>query len=167
MGETTKVSPYPYKLSHKDKDKEMADNSTQTIIRHNLSATAQEKLNKKKAGEQYQKEHAEFVANEENWEYVDIPDTDLFDQPFGYISINLEQYGPGRHFVDPDVAGELRRILKVRTQSDLRIYRPTADKKMLEIMARQGKPLTSASSGTQMDVPFEPFTQKELETGHR
>jgi len=145
----------------------MADNSTMQVIRHDLAATAAEKLSRKKAGEAYQKEHAEFVANEENWEYVDIPETDLFDQPFGYISINLEQYGPGRHFVDPDVAGELRRILKVRTQSDLRIYRPTADKKMLEIMARQGKPLTTASAGHTMDVPFVPFTQKEMETGSR
>jgi hypothetical protein len=138
----------------------MADNSN--VIRHDAALTAKEKLTRKAAGEKWQKEHAEFVADEANWEYVDIPETDLFDQPFGYITINLEQYGPGKHYVDPDVAGELRRILKVRMQSDLRVYRPSQDKKMLEIMARQGKPLTTATTGSHMDVPFTPFTQKEL-----
>ena len=145
----------------------MADNSNVPIIRHDLAQTAKEKLSRKQAGEKFQAAHAEYVANEDNWEYVDVPSEDLFDQPYGYISINLEQYGPGRHFVDPDVAGELRRIIKLRQQSDLRVYRPTQDRKMMEIMARNGKPISTAGVGSQMDVPFVPFTQKEIETGHK
>jgi hypothetical protein len=73
------------------------------------------------------------------WEYVDVPETDLFDQPFGTIQINFIDYGPGKHFVNPELAGEIRRLLKQRQVGDLRVLRPTQDKKMQEIMARSGK----------------------------
>jgi hypothetical protein len=73
------------------------------------------------------------------WEYVEIPETDLFDQPFGTIQINFIDYAPGKHFVNAELAGEIRRLLKQRQVGDLRVLRPTQDKKMQEIMARSGK----------------------------
>ena len=73
------------------------------------------------------------------FEYVEVPNEDLFDKPFGDVQINFTSYGPGKHFVDPVTAGEIRRLLKQRQQGDLRILRPTQDKKMAEIMNRNGK----------------------------
>lgn len=73
------------------------------------------------------------------WEYVEVPEVDLFDKPFGGIQINFIDYGPGKHFVNAELAGEIRRLLKQRQAGDIRILRPTQDKKMQEIMARSGK----------------------------
>jgi hypothetical protein len=82
------------------------------------------------------------VEDKSKWEYVEIPETDLFDSPFGSIQVNFEPYGPGKHFVNPELAGEIRRLLKQRHNGDVRILRPTQDKKMQEIMARTGKPVS-------------------------
>ena len=79
------------------------------------------------------------AADKSTWEYVEVPETDLFDKPFGSIQINFTDYGPGKHFVSAELAGEIRRLLKQRQQGDVRILRPTQDKKMQEIMARTGK----------------------------
>jgi len=83
-------------------------------------------------------------VDKSNWEYVEVPETDIFDKVFDGVSINFVQYGPGKHFVDPDIAGEIRRLLAARSKADIRILRPTTDKKALEIMARSGKPLTAS-----------------------
>lgn len=92
-------------------------------------------------------EYELFCENEENWKWVVIPTLDLFDKPFGSISLNLINYGAGRHFLRPDVADELNRILSARYQADMRILRPTTDKKAIEIMARSGNPITVAGVG--------------------
>ena len=75
-----------------------------------------------------------------NWEYVEVPDVDLFDKPFTPVSINFIQYGPGKYHLDPETAGEVRRLVKQRERSDRRILQPTKDKKMAEIMNRNGQP---------------------------
>ena len=130
----------------------MSDNTPKVTKQQTASLKESKRLERERKGEEARLAHENFVADEANWEYVDIPDVDLFDKPFGNITINSETYGPGRHFVDPDLASEIRRILKARMASDQRIYRPTQDKKMLEIMARQGKPVTvTGISGADMD----------------
>jgi hypothetical protein len=81
-------------------------------------------------------------VDKSNWEYVEVPETDIFDKPFDGVSINFIPYNSGKHFVEPEIAGEIRRLLSARMKADMRILRPTTDKKALEIMARSGKPLT-------------------------
>jgi hypothetical protein len=120
----------------------MADNSKQ-------SYTQKITAGKKAKAERDQKiweEHDAFCEDETNWQTVEIPSTDLFDKPFGSISLNLINYGPGRHFVRPDVANQLVEILANRYQADMRILRPTPDKKMLAVMARNGQPVTLAGT---------------------
>lgn len=73
------------------------------------------------------------------WEFVEVPEVDLFDKPFGTIQVNFIDYGPGKHFVNPELASEIRRLLKQRQAGDIRVLRPTQDKKMQEMMARSGK----------------------------
>jgi hypothetical protein len=130
----------------------MGDNTTKSFVQEAKTRKATKAAEKALAQEAARAAHEEFVLDESNWEYVEIPSEDLFDKPFGNININAESYGPGKHFLDPDLAGEIKRIIKVRNQSDLRIYRPTADKKMLEIMARQGKPLSVAGTGPEVEA---------------
>lgn len=74
-----------------------------------------------------------------NWEYVEIPGEDLFGEEHNGISINFEKFGPGRHFVSPTIAKELKIRLKEDQRAQIRILQPNVDRKMQEIMARNGK----------------------------
>ena len=73
------------------------------------------------------------------YEYVEVPETDLFGEEHTGVSINFRQFGPGKHFVDPETAGEMRKLLEARLRGDMRVLQPNRDKKMDEIMARNGK----------------------------
>lgn len=73
------------------------------------------------------------------YEYVEVPETDLFGEEHTGVSINFRQFGPGKHFVDPETAGEMRKLLDARLRGDMRVLQPNRDKKMDEIMARNGK----------------------------
>lgn len=79
------------------------------------------------------------VPDKSNWEWVEVPEEDLFGEPHTGVSINFEKFGPGKHFVDPEKANEIRRLLNNRLRSDMRILQPAQDKKMQEIMERGGK----------------------------
>ena len=74
-----------------------------------------------------------------NWEWVEVPDEDLFGVEHNGITINFEKYGPGKHFVSPKIAKELKLRLKLDQRAQIRILQPNVDKKMQEIMARDGK----------------------------
>lgn len=134
----------------------MADNGTVKVAQTKVQrATAKKALQEKH--ERLWEEREAFNEDQANWEYVEVPEVDLFDKPFGKVSINLIDYGPGKHFVRPDIAKEIRGLLRDRFRSDMRVLRPTQDKKMLEIMARNGKPLTSAGVG--VELPTEATTE--------
>lgn len=75
------------------------------------------------------------------FEYVEVPETDLFGEEHTGVSINFRQFGPGKHFVDPETAQEIRRLLDLRLRGDMRVLQPTRDSKMYEIMTRNGKPV--------------------------
>ena len=74
-----------------------------------------------------------------NWEWVEVPEEDLFGEKHTGVHINFEGFGPGKHFVDPEKATEIRRLLANRLRGDMRILQPNQDKKMFEIMERNGK----------------------------
>jgi len=126
----------------------MADNGTPgTPVK--IAAREAARKSKEAKQEAARQAHYAFVDDETNWEWVEIPETDLFDKPYGYIGLNTETYGPGKHFVDPDIASELKRIIRARHLSDQRVYRPTKDQKTLDTMARQGKPITHAGTSAE------------------
>jgi hypothetical protein len=89
--------------------------------------------------EQEAKREAERVArnaDETNWEYVEVEETDLFGDQNNGVSINFVKYGPGKHFVNPEIAKELRRLLRQKTVAEMRILQPNQDEKMRRIMAK-------------------------------
>jgi len=79
------------------------------------------------------------TLDKSDWQWVEVPEEDLFGEKHTGVSINFEQFGPGRHFVSAEKAGEINRLLQNRVRSDMRILQPNQDKKMLEIMERNGK----------------------------
>jgi hypothetical protein len=74
-----------------------------------------------------------------NWEWVEVPDYDLFGEAHTGVSINFEQFGPGKYFVSPELATEIRRLLFNRLRGDMRVMQPNQDVKMAQIMQRGGK----------------------------
>jgi len=86
-----------------------------------------------------------------NWEWVEIPATDLFGESHPGVSINFERFDPekdeeGRYtgepkkyFVDPEKAKEVRRLLDQFLRSQMRIMQPGQDKKMVAQMNKGSK----------------------------
>ena len=74
--------------------------------------------------------------NKDNWEWVEVPDTDLFGEPHTGVSINFEQFAPGKYFVSPEMAGEIRRLLGNRLRGDMRVLQPRQDMVMARIMQK-------------------------------
>jgi len=93
-----------------------------------------------------------LAANEDrsNWEWVEIPETDMFAQRHCGVSINFEFFRPetneegeytgkpGRYFVNPEKAKEIRRLLANKMKGDIRILQPNQDKVAMAIMNRNG-----------------------------
>lgn len=78
-------------------------------------------------------------ADKRDWRYVTVPSVDIFADPHPAIRINQDTFGPGKHFVPPDIATELERIIEAKRTSDLRIVQPQRDLK-LERMRTPGLP---------------------------
>jgi hypothetical protein len=78
------------------------------------------------------------VWDKSTYVWVEIPELDLLGEPHGGVGINRESYGPGRHFVDPDVATELNRALAAKADADMRLFRPTEHQGSLKEVARGG-----------------------------
>lgn len=75
-------------------------------------------------------------ADKNNWEWVEIPDTDLFGEAHTGVSVNFNTFGPGKHFVSPEMASEVRRLLANRLRGDMRVLQPRQDVVMARIMAK-------------------------------
>jgi hypothetical protein len=57
----------------------------------------------------------------EGWRFVTIPTHDVSDYPAPIFRINKDNYGPGTHLVNPDVAGELESRLRIWQASCIRL----------------------------------------------
>src|SRR6266550_1427988 len=81
---------------------------------------------------------AVIKANEDknNWEWVEIPDTDIFGEAHTGVSINFESFLPGKYFVSPEMAFEVKRLLANRMRGDIRVLQPRQDAVMARIMAK-------------------------------
>lgn len=73
------------------------------------------------------------------WEWVSMPETDIFDKPQQKASINGIDFERGnRYFMPPDWATELRRIIKTTMRADMRIMQATPDVKSVRETPAQG-----------------------------
>lgn len=82
---------------------------------------------------------AQVLKNNENkdlWEWVEIPDTDLFGEEHTGVSVNFEQFKPGKYFVSPEMAFEVKRLLANRMRGDIRVLQPKQDVVMARIMSK-------------------------------
>jgi hypothetical protein len=85
-------------------------------------------------------EPAPKEVDRSNWEYVSIPEIDIFDKPFQGCSLNGYKFERGKtYFVEPDVAKEINRILKMAEKADLRILQSHPDVKAVNDQQRSGQ----------------------------
>ena len=73
--------------------------------------------------------------NKADWEYVTIPETDLYDEPHPSIWNNRREFAPGTHHLSPEMAADLKDRLKVFAASQRRILRGTPDRLTLKQIA--------------------------------
>jgi hypothetical protein len=95
---------------------------------------------------------AEVIKANENqalWEWVEIPDNDIFGEPHTGVSVNFEQFLPGKHYVSPEMAHEIKRLLDNRMRGDIRVLQPRQDAVMARIMAKSqlGAPVNPELKG--------------------
>jgi len=70
--------------------------------------------------------------------WVEVPEKDLFDFPHPHIRVNLLDFGPGRHYLDADLADTVEERLLAKYNADLRIMRPQQDITSQNAMNRFG-----------------------------
>src|SRR5271156_5361768 len=62
--------------------------------------------------------------NKDLWEWVEVPDVDLFGEEHTGVSVNFEHFGPGKYLVSPEMASEVKRLLANRMRGDIRVLQP-------------------------------------------
>jgi hypothetical protein len=87
-------------------------------------------------------------ADKSKWEWVEVPDNDIFGEEHTGVSINFEHFGPGKYFVSPEMAFEIKRLLDNRMRGDIRVLQPNKDVKMAQIMSRS---LLGAPTNSELD----------------
>ena len=74
------------------------------------------------------------------WEYITIPESDIFDKPLQSVSLNGYKFERGKtYFVEPPVAKEVNRILAMGQKADLRILQSHPDVKAVSDQQRGGQ----------------------------
>ena|SRR5712691_7880111 len=114
-----------------------------------LSTTATRKHRVDTASLQSASEILKANEDKNNWEWVEVPDYDLFGEPHTGVSVNFEQFLPGKYFVSPEMGGEIKRLLANRMRGDIRVLQPRQDVNMARIMAKSqlGAPVNSELKG--------------------
>lgn len=132
----------------------MADNGNISAVLHNRKhvAEAHPTQTRKPVASGAGPSAAEILKaneNQENWEWVEVPATDLFGEEHTGVSINFDAFTPGRYFVSPELAGEIRRLLANRMRGDIRVLQPRQDAVMARIMAKSqlGAPVNPELKG--------------------
>lgn len=71
------------------------------------------------------------------YRYVKIPLNDVFKKPWSGFSVNKTFFAPGTtHLLEPDLAGEVERILEVWQDSLIRALRPDTDQRAIAAAER-------------------------------
>lgn len=93
------------------------------------------------------KEASKPVAKADDFMYVSIPATDLFDQPHPGVRLNRIKFEAGKTYsVRADVAIEVEDRLKKFNIEQVRLLRPNADRKSLNEV-NKGSQWTSRTGG--------------------
>jgi hypothetical protein len=67
-------------------------------------------------------------ATEREKRWVFIPENDIFEYPFPHVRINNNyDFGPGKHFVDPDVADTIEDRVAAKQKADIALMRHNPD----------------------------------------
>ena len=75
------------------------------------------------------------TTDKNKWEYVTVPEKDIFDNATDGFDLNHDHFGPGVHFVPPEVADSMKRIIRTSMDADIRILQP---KKHLKSLIESG-----------------------------
>lgn len=65
------------------------------------------------------------------FEYVTVPEKDLFDYPHPGIGLNRDHFGPGTHKLPYEVAQEVKKRLAIFEAQNIRILQPRKDMRAL------------------------------------
>lgn len=83
-----------------------------------------------------------WETSKDTWQYVTVPATDIYDHPFGDISINEHVFKSGeKHYVPAEVAEEMNRLIKNHEAYLLQLLQP---RKRQAVLAQVNK---NASGG--------------------
>lgn len=86
------------------------------------------------------------VRDTSKYQYVVIPEMDMFGKPFAGVSINGVKFERGRtYFVAPEFADEVRKLLVTGQKADLRIMQSQPDVKSVSEQSQHG---SSANGST-------------------
>lgn len=81
----------------------------------------------------------EAAKDKANWEWVTVPEHDLFGKANEGVSVNFEKFGPGKHFVNPLLAEQIRTLVEGALRAEMRIMQPQTDPRYNEIMKKMGR----------------------------
>ena len=70
--------------------------------------------------------------------WVEVPQKDLFDFPHPTIRVNLQEFPPGKYFLDAELADFVEDRIRLKYQADIRIMRPSQDVTSQNAMNRFG-----------------------------
>lgn len=84
--------------------------------------------------------------------YVTVPEIDLFDITHPDIIINGRVFGPGKHYVESELAKTIEERINLFRLGQVRLLQPKSDKKALDAMNRNGA-ARSAGGNVSPDSP--------------
>lgn len=65
------------------------------------------------------------------WRYVVVPAEDALGDTHSGVTLNGVHYAAGRHFLPPQIADEVERILQMANRATLRIVQPRRDEEAM------------------------------------
>ena len=71
------------------------------------------------------------TSDQKLWEYVTVPEQDIFGNENQGFFINHDRFLPGVYFVPPEIASEMKRIIRVAMDADIRLMQPKKHLKSL------------------------------------
>lgn len=73
-----------------------------------------------------------WETSKDTWQYVTIPELDVYGHPYGNVSINEHVFEAGqKHYVPAEVADEINRILKSHDEYLLHLLQPRKRKAVI------------------------------------
>ena len=73
---------------------------------------------------------------EKRW--VEVPDKDQFDITFPTIRVNFQEFPPGRHYLESNLADTVERLVKNKVRADIRVMSPKKDFASEDLMNKFG-----------------------------